>query len=144
MWEAVERTPDVFDDAYLVKVTELINKMGEKGLYTMVDAHQDVFARTICGEGVPAFYATDKQLNHSCRGIIPGVLARLGICTPMKDYGYRKDENGWPVIEDCQTNPFAVYYTSPESESAFNRLYQNVDGLRDKFLAYWDKVASVF
>jgi endoglycosylceramidase len=33
---------------------------------------------------------------------------------------------------------------TPESVSAFNRLYTNIDGLRDKFLAYWDKVASRF
>ena len=37
----------------------LITKMGEAGIYTLVDAHQDVFARTICGEGVPDFYAKE-------------------------------------------------------------------------------------
>ena len=35
----------------------MINKLGEAGIYTLVDAHQDVFARSICGEGVPDFWA---------------------------------------------------------------------------------------
>ena len=59
MWEAVERERGVYDDDYLAKVTDLINKLGEKGIYTLVDAHQDVFARVMCGEGVPNFYAQD-------------------------------------------------------------------------------------
>ena len=62
MWEAVERQPGVYDDAYLTRVESLINKLGEKGIYTMVDAHQDVFARSICGEGVPDFYASYDKL----------------------------------------------------------------------------------
>jgi hypothetical protein len=31
--------------------------LGEFGIYTMVDAHQDVMARIACGEGIPDFYA---------------------------------------------------------------------------------------
>ena len=57
MWEAVERTEGVYDDAYLDKVETMITKLGEAGIYTLVDAHQDVFARTMCGEGFPDFYA---------------------------------------------------------------------------------------
>jgi len=56
MWEAVERSEGVYDDAYLGKVEALINKLGEAGIYTLVDAHQDVWARAVCGEGVPNFY----------------------------------------------------------------------------------------
>jgi endoglycosylceramidase len=48
------------------------------------------------------------------------------------------------VISDCQKNNFALYYSSPESVSAFDRLYSNIDGLQDKFIAYWDTVSSHF
>lgn len=56
MWEAVEREQGVYDDNYLDKVEVLINRLGDAGIYTLVDAHQDVFARSICGEGMPDFY----------------------------------------------------------------------------------------
>jgi endoglycosylceramidase len=39
MWEAVERSPGVYDDAYLDKVEELINRLGKAGIYTLVDMH---------------------------------------------------------------------------------------------------------
>jgi len=39
MWEGVEREAGVYDMAYLDKVEALINKMGEAGIYTLVDAH---------------------------------------------------------------------------------------------------------
>ena len=47
MWEAVERVPDTFNDTYLDEVESLINRLGEKGIYTLVDAHQDVLARRL-------------------------------------------------------------------------------------------------
>ena len=57
MWEAVEIAPGVYNDTYLQEINELITKLGDKGIYTLVDAHQDVLARVVCGEGMPDFYA---------------------------------------------------------------------------------------
>ena len=57
MWEAVERTYGEYDFDYLDKVSDLINKLGAAGIYTLVDMHQDAFARLSCGEGFPNFYA---------------------------------------------------------------------------------------
>lgn len=39
MWEGVERKAGEYDADYLDKVEGLINKMGEAGIYTLVDAH---------------------------------------------------------------------------------------------------------
>lgn len=39
MWEGVEREPGVYDDIYLAKVDSLITRLGEAGIYTLVDAH---------------------------------------------------------------------------------------------------------
>ena len=39
MWEGVERKAGEYDMAYLDKIEELINKLGEAGIYTLVDAH---------------------------------------------------------------------------------------------------------
>ena len=57
MWEAVETSPGVYNDTYLDEIEKIINKLGEKGIYTLLDAHQDSFARITCGEGIPNFYA---------------------------------------------------------------------------------------
>lgn len=59
MWEAVERTKGVYDTNYLQQIDALITRLGEAGIYTLVDMHQDVFARIMCGEGFPDFYAKE-------------------------------------------------------------------------------------
>ena len=132
MWEAVEKTAGVYDDNYLDKVEILINKLGAAGIYTLVDMHQDVWARSICGEGIPNFYAKAAfgKLPH-CRGLAQdAALAKLyhkfGLCkSVLRDYGYTKDKDGNPLIKDCQTNDFAMYYTSPEALNVADALYNN-------------------
>jgi endoglycosylceramidase len=62
----------------------------------------------------------------------------------MGDYGFRYDADGNPLIEDCVKNNFATYYSSPESNSAFDNLYQNKYGLQDKFISYWDIVSKTY
>ena len=39
MWEAVERTPGIYDNNYISKIDALITKLGEAGIYTLVDMH---------------------------------------------------------------------------------------------------------
>lgn len=143
MWEAVERSPGVYNETYLDEVTKLINRLGENGIYTLVDAHQDVFARKICGQGMPNFYL--ESLNSKCSDhFLSGVLEWIGQCKSIESYGLRKDSDGNPLIEDCQKNLFYLYYITPESADAFGRLYRNYEGLQDKFMAFWDKVAETF
>lgn len=38
-WESVERERGVYDHAYLDKIETLINRLGEKGIFTMLDMH---------------------------------------------------------------------------------------------------------
>ena len=39
---------------------------------------------------------------------------------------------------------FATYYDTTDSQNAFDALYNNKDGLRDKFIAFWDKSSARF
>ena len=118
MWEGVEREAGKYDMAYLDRVEDMINKMGAAGIYTLVDAHQDVFARYMCGEGIPDFYAQEVIGKHpSCINPIADVLlkdyyASLGKCNDMNDLNYRVDENGDYLIEDCLKEMFANYYNT--------------------------------
>mmetsp|Transcript_31729 Transcript_31729/g.42956 ORF Transcript_31729/g.42956 Transcript_31729/m.42956 type:complete len:165 (+) Transcript_31729:86-580(+) len=107
MWEGVEQERGVYNDAYLDQLTTLVNKLGDAGIYTLVDAHQDVFARYMCGEGVPDFYAQDVLKHPVCHSrlldpIVKPILNKFGVCRSIqKDYGFTIDENGDPLIADC-------------------------------------------
>ena len=124
--------------------------MGEAGIYTLVDNHQDVFARSICGEGVPDFYAKEVVGEHpSCinpvvDALMKPVYEKLGACMDMNSFGYDLDENGDPLISDCNTLSFVTYYSTSDSYNAFDALYNNKDGLRDNFIAFWDRVSARF
>ena len=121
MWEAVERSPGVFNETYLDQVETLIGRLAERGIHTLVDAHQDIFARKICGEGIPNFYA--KQLidqgtyciDRKFDFLLEPVLKKFGVCKSIKEYDLRYDEDGNPLIEDCQKYKFFGIYTSPEA-----------------------------
>jgi endoglycosylceramidase len=66
IWEAVETSPGVYDQVYLDTYERIINKLGERGIYTILDSHQDMFSRILCGEGVPVFYAKNLLYNTKC------------------------------------------------------------------------------
>jgi endoglycosylceramidase len=149
MWEAVETGPGVYNATYLDEIETLLYKMGEKGIYTMVDAHQDVMARITCGEGMPDFYAREVSQGAQCSGDwsqpeFDGIKENFGECKSMDEYGYERDENDWPLISECNKQAFWKYYTSSETLAIFDALYTNKFGLTDKFVAYWDTVAKRF
>lgn len=149
-WESVERQPGVYNETYLDEVEKLINKLGDKGIHTLVDMHQDVLSRQTCGEGMPFFYAKEVIerssfcLSPTVDWLLSPLYKATGFCKSVKDYGMRFDEDGNPLIEDCQKFSFGDFYLSPEVISVFRALYHNEGGLQDKFVAYWQKVSSRF
>jgi len=90
---------------------------------------------------MPTFYV--NNLAENCDGITGNILGLLGGCRALKDYGFRKDELGQPVIEDCLKNNFIKYYTSPEVASSFEGLYYNMT-VQDRFVDYWDVISKRF
>jgi endoglycosylceramidase len=54
-WEAVEPEPGKYDDAYLTAMTDLARACHARGLFTIVDFHQDLYARQYGGDGAPAW-----------------------------------------------------------------------------------------
>jgi hypothetical protein len=62
----------------------------------------------------------------------------------MKTYDFSKDTDGNPKIADCQKYNFGGFYDSPEAQTLFRALYDNTEGLQDKFVNYWVHVANRF
>ena len=106
MWEAVETAPGVYDTVYLDQIDALITKIGTYDIKVMVDNHQDLFSRKLCGEGVPAFY-TPTDLEESCPWSVLAIAFHLaGECVSIKSLNIPTDDNGLPLVEECQKHNF--------------------------------------
>jgi endoglycosylceramidase len=144
MWESVETSPGSYDMDYLDKVESLINKFGDAGIAVIVDNHQDLFSRQLCGEGVPYFY-TPTDIDHECPSTLLGFFFQLaGRCESLQSYNMETDENGNPLFSECLQHSFEDMYTAPEVASAFDALYSNEDGLLDKLFDFWRVVSNRF
>ena len=145
IWESVEREPGVYDMEYLDKVEEIINKLGENGIYTMVDAHQDAFARNFCGEGVPHFYVNQLSYDTECSAsLVTQFLGFTGTCKTLSYFSFNFDENGLPLIDDCKKHSFIEYHFLAEFSSAYRQFYLNEANVQDKFVEFWKVVATKF
>ena len=70
--------------------------------------------------------------DFSSRGRLDPILALVirsfGGCKSMDSYGFRKDADGNPLVEDCQKQEFALFYSSPEAITLFDALWKNKNG----------------
>lgn len=62
---------------------------------------------------------------------------------PLAD-PYEVDENEYPSREDCDKIPWPQYHFSQAISSAVGNLFDNKNGLRDKFANFWGEVAKNF
>lgn len=123
--------------------------MGEHGIYTLIDSHEDVISRPTCGEGMPDFWAQKLLREEDVYCFEPTfdwfmkpIYNLLGICKTIKEMGYRYDENGDPLIEDCQKKMFSLYSINRDTLSVLRALYFNHRGIQDRFVDYWNVTAN--
>jgi endoglycosylceramidase len=54
-WEGIEPVKGRYDRTYLRKVKRLLREASKRGIYIMVDMHQDLYSRWLHGDGAPAW-----------------------------------------------------------------------------------------
>jgi endoglycosylceramidase len=116
-WEAFEPEPDRYDQTYLDYLARVIDACEAQGARVIVDVHQDAFSRSSiggCGDGFP-------------RWALPPDVA---IQTP--DNGPNCSSWGTQMIFDLNMH---------RSWAAF---YANEQGVRDRYLAMLDAIATRF
>jgi endoglycosylceramidase len=75
-WEALEPTRGSYDDEYLDRYAALAGHLGGRGIRVIVDFHQDVFARPLCGDGFPPWALPDPGMTPrtSCEAWFMGYM----------------------------------------------------------------------
>ena len=55
IWAGVEPEPGKYDDAYLASIAGTVQTLGDYGIYSILDFHQDNYSELFQGEGAPAW-----------------------------------------------------------------------------------------
>jgi endoglycosylceramidase len=131
MWPGVEPAPGHVNVTYLNEMRALVDRLGDAGIYTIVDFHQDVLSNRFCGEGVPDWSVGLDAEREPFAGPVGPVLHNV----PGTVH---------PNVSECLERPFGLYYFSAQASAAFQRLYDNVDGFQDALVGYWGAVAAAF
>lgn len=119
-WDGAEPEPGKFDEKYIDKVEELVIRAGKRGIYVMLDMHQDLFGRAFgngnpgLGDGAPPWATLTDGLPHAT-----GVI--------------------WSDS----------YLISPAVKRAFDNFWNNKPasdgiGIQDHYARLWKHIASRF
>lgn len=143
MWPGVEPAKGQIDESYLKAVTGLSGDLAKRGIYTLVDLHQDVGSRRMCGEGFPEFYvdelAADDQSAYAQAAKFP---APQMFDIPMNDTFDNK--TGFPPLFECLKRGFAGYYLTDKVGALWGELYRPGSDMNQGFMRYWGAVAKAF
>jgi endoglycosylceramidase len=124
-WEGVEPAKGQYNYTYIKKLRDIAEMASKYDITVLLDAHQDLFSKKFCGEGFP-----DWAVKHA--KTFPAPL-------PVK---LRRDESGYPLIEDCLKQPFALFYLTRDVMKFQQDFFTNEDGLADSFAKMWVEVVK--
>ena len=121
-WSRVEPTRGVIDQNYLDEVDRHVQEAACRGIYTVIDMHQDAYS---------AFISTTDPASCPAG------------TTPAKGWD---GAPAWATLTDglstCLRN--GDRNSSPAVERAWNNFYDDVDGIRTNFTQAWAEVAARF
>ncbi len=67
VWAALEPVQGQDDQDWLMRYDELLDAAWARGIYTVVDFHQDVYSEVYCGDGFPGWtVANPPAPHHDC------------------------------------------------------------------------------
>ena len=117
IWEAFEPSPGVYQYDFLRTMRQVADAAWQRGLYVVVDLHQDGFSRFTAkgaGDGFPPWACTKRaELSAPDNG---------------------PDCKNWPIM----------MATDPAVHRSFRDFYDNTDGHRERYLAMLDLLSREF
>jgi endoglycosylceramidase len=130
LWVGAEPADGQVNATYLAAARQLVDALGKAGIYSIVDQHQDVLNRKFCGEGFPDWS-------------LPAPNNSFPFPIGFSPYDVNAS-TGYPSLKQCLSLTFGDYYASFSVAQAFQALYDNTNGLQDRFARFWSLVAKTF
>ncbi|CAK0895425.1 unnamed protein product, partial [Prorocentrum cordatum] len=138
MWPGAEPARGEYNETYFSSVREIVKTAGSRGVYVLLDMHQDLLSEHFCGEGIPS-WAVEPLKRHWERFPVP-LWAR-----PVEP-----GADGFPTRQDCaeifSENPFSHGWATGQGTiaagHAYDSLFLNVNNMTEAWGAFWAKTAS--
>jgi endoglycosylceramidase len=146
-WEAIEPEPGQFCNSYLNKVKLMTDEAARRGIYVLLDMHQDLYSRWLQGDGAPdwAFpIDIDPKKNDGFGGRFWGLAYILlkDVRSCFTNFFSSRDLrdhylNSWlKIAEAVKNNPYILGYdimNEPSAGNASNLQGQFENGLLKSF-----------
>jgi len=133
MWPGWTPAKGAADAAYAKRMVALVKKLAAAGIYTIVDMHQDLMSRKLCGEGAPDWAVAYPGGEFAAPFPLPVALPYAVNAT-----------SHYPSLEKCLSQNFAFYYVADAVQETFQQLYENYAGFADHLTAFWHNVSATF
>jgi endoglycosylceramidase len=136
MWPGVQPTgPYTANGTYLQVMTNLTAAMGQFGIYSLLDFHQDAVSGVFCGEGVPNWAATAYAAAARAQ---PFPL-------PLQAEPYPINAStGEPTQAACNNNSWSNYYFADAAGKVMQQIYTNTTGALADFQRFWSLVTEAY
>jgi len=114
MWEGAEPVEGVYNETYIDILENIIQRLGDRGIFVILDMHQDVLSSLYAAyDGIPRWLADEFP-------------------EPTNPYP-------WPLEE---ITSWAMGYLTQACSEGFQHLYNNTYEGLDKWGAFWVKLAN--
>ncbi len=122
LWQGIEPQKDSFDTRYLDRIEQRVNWYTSRGMYVMLDMHQDIYSIVFGGDGAPAWavHANGNPINTTnttgawfLKNLDPAVIASLANFWDYTNYKELQDHYilMWQkVLVRFKNNPYVIGY----------------------------------
>jgi endoglycosylceramidase len=124
----------LYNQTFFKQIHRIIDMCERRGIYVLLEFHQDLFSERYCGNGAPLWASKPISPHNPFRFPFPVKLP------------FKVNTVNYSVVEsECEKlQNHLLGYGNYGVSQAFQDLYTNADGILDAFALYWEKVVTEF
>ncbi len=146
MWNGAEPVEGQFNSTYFDIMGEIVDNLAVNGIIPFLDIHQDVLSSYYClYDGAPKWYSRDYYffifISYSSHHYLHRRFVDYAE-PPAHPFPWPLS---WDGVEPCTPGRgWGSNYFAEATGKAFQGLYHNHNGMRDKFATFFGKVTEYF